>query len=98
MSNTILTKKELNWIIEDILKHNTPEWTRFDKKQAWWSQIFITSTGQYRLFKSYDTIVALVNIHTGDFYEIGKYSRTTSKQVTQFFSAFYRNWNRHLVL
>lgn len=58
---------------------NENHWKRFGYKQA---EILVSAYGAPLLFKSYDTIVGV--IVDGKFYELGKYSRTTSKQVTQF--------------
>lgn len=38
-------------------------------------------------YRSYNTVVAF--LHFWNFYEVGKYSRTTSKQVTQIYNEFY---------
>lgn len=56
---------------------NFRNWRRFDYKQA-----EFTNVGRYTLFKSYNTIVGIA--FDGVMYELGKYSRTTSKQVSQF--------------
>ena len=42
-----------------------------------------------RVIKSYDTIVAFYDYTTQCFCEIGKFSRTTSKQLTQIFNQYY---------
>lgn len=47
-----------------------------------------------RLIKSYNTIVGFADISTATFCEIGKFSRTTSKQCTQIYNTYYRGWDR----
>ena len=81
-------------IVNELLEEN-PTWTRFDYKQAWWSNVL---GGQFRLLKSYDTIVAVVDIMNFKFYELGKWSTTTSKQVTQYYNKYYGNFERYLVV
>lgn len=77
MSNTNL-KSIVDWYkYED----NDIEWTQFGYRQAWFSDLL--DFGSLRLFKSYNTIVALIGINSSVFYELGKWSTTTSKQVTQ---------------
>ena len=75
---------------------NTRDWTRFNYCQAWISdEIFNSAYGiTFRLVKSYNTIVALIDITNKKYYEIGKYSRTTSKQVTQIHNQLYREYER----
>ncbi len=85
-------KSILNWYKYECA--DEIEWTRFGYKQAWFSQLL--DFDNLRLFKSYNTIVALVDISEGVFYELGKWSTTTSKQVTQFYNAYYRNFKRVL--
>ena len=58
-------------------------WRRFDHKQAEYTTI-LHDGKRYTLLKSYDTIVGVYDIDNDTFYELGKYSPTTSKQVTQF--------------
>ena len=91
--------KRIKGIVEEVLiNHLDLEWTRFDSKQAWYTDRLSTPTGQYRLFKSYNTIVALVDIYHGKFYELGKWSTTTSKQVTQFYNSSYGHFTRCLLV
>ena len=47
--------------------------------------------------KSYKTIVGYVDCDEEVFYEYGKYTPTTSKQITQLYNTFYRNFKRELV-
>lgn len=58
-------------------------WERFGYKQA---EILFNEFNRPVLFKSYDTIVGVIS--DDKFYELGKYSTTTSKQVTQFCNAY----------
>ena len=65
------------------------EWAQFRKCQAYYSMPKQTSKGTFVLFKSYRTIVALVDIDNQVLYRLGKWSTTTSKQTTQFHTAYY---------
>lgn len=58
-------------------------WKRFRHCNA-----YISSCIGYRYFlvKSYNTIVAAIDDQNGDLYELGKWSTTTSKQVTQIYN------------
>ena len=92
----MMTNDNLKSIVDWYKYEDTDiEWTRFDYKQAWYSELL--DFGNLRLFKSYETIVALIDISDGVFYELGKWSVTTSKQVTQFYNRYYRNFTRVLV-
>lgn len=91
--------KTYQTIYTTLCKYNNEiEWTRFDYKQAWFSQIlYHPQTGEpWRIFKSYNTIVAMVNIDNNLFIELGKWSQTTSKQVTQFYNRYYSTFDRIL--
>lgn len=68
---------------------------QFHGCQAWWSELL---EEKYTLFKSYDTVVAIVNRETKCFIELGKWSRTTSKQVTRFYNDFYSDYRRILIV
>ena len=55
---------------------------------------YISNTFRYNdhyiiLFKSYNTIVGFVDCTESIFYEIGKYSKTTSKQMTQIYNMLF---------
>jgi hypothetical protein len=68
------------------------QWTRFRSCQAW--------TGMcmgYTFIKSYQTIVAIIDHDERKLYELGKYSQTTSKQVTQIHNSMFRGYDRELV-
>lgn len=75
-------------------KSSEIEWSQFRKCQAWVSGLI---DNRYFLIKSYRTIVGLVDTSTGDFYEIGKYSPATSKQMTQIYNSMFRSTERHLI-
>ena len=98
MKNNIIKlndyRVEFEIIVNELLAEN-PDWTRFDYKQAWWSNLI---NEQFKLLKSYNTIVALVDTENHKFYELGKWSTTTSKQVTQYYNKFYSNFDRYLVV
>ena len=67
-------------------------WARFRSCQAW--------TGMckgYTFIKSYRTIVAIIDHDEKKLYELGKYSRTTSKQVSQILNSMFRGYDRELV-
>lgn len=51
----------------------------------------------YRLIKSYNTIAALVDCDNYILYEFGKYSTTTSKQITQIHNAYFSDCKRVLI-
>ena len=95
---TGIKREEILNLVNTLVETNNIEWTRFDSKKAWFSNLLRTADGhEYRLLKSYETIVVLVDINNGKYYELGKWSSTTSKQVTQFFNEYYRNWERYLL-
>lgn len=81
-------------LLEKLLKEEI-EWTRFDHKQAWFSNII---NNRFRLLKSYNTIVVVIDITNHKYYELGKWSPTTSKQVTQFYNRYYSSFERYLVI
>ena len=56
-------------------------WRRFHHCQAWITDPM--GIQQIQLIKSYDTIVGVVVPDDATIYELGKYSTTTSKQLTQ---------------
>ena len=61
----------------------TGTWTQFDYKQCWVSECI---HNRYFLVKSYSTIVAIIDDQNGHLFELGKWSPTTSKQITQLFN------------
>lgn len=58
-------------------------WTQFDHKQCWVSNCI---GNRYFLVISYNTLVAVIDDQNGELYELGKWSVTTSKQVTQLYN------------
>ena len=58
-------------------------WKQFGSKQCWVSSCI---HNRYFLVKSYNTIVAVIDDQTGELFELGKWSVTTSKQVTQLYN------------
>ena len=69
-------------------------WVQFHKCQAWISDEL---DERFRLIKSYHTIVGLVDCKERVVYEIGKYSRTTSKQFTQICNQMFSSYDRKYV-
>ena len=82
------TQENVNWTI-DYLKRLLADasygrkWTRFGAKQCWVSDCI---KNRYFLVKSYNTIVAIIDDQNGELFELGKWSPTTSKQVTQLYN------------
>lgn len=79
--------------ITDILERtnlNNLEWHRFNYCQAQYSAPFTDKeTGStIQIFVSYVTVVGVVV--DGTLYELGKYSRTTSKQLSQWWGHYDR--------
>lgn len=72
----------------------TMEWRRVGYKQAWVSNLL---RKRYYLIKSYETIVGLVDMEEMKFYEIGKYSPTTSKQITQIHNSMFQDCDRMFI-
>ncbi len=70
-------------IIMEKCNSYTGAWTRFGSKQCWVSDCI---SNRYFLVKSYSTIVAVIDDQQGELYELGKWSVTTSKQVTQLYN------------
>ena len=51
----------------------------------------------FQLVKSYNTIVGFVNLTKKEYIELGKWSRTTSKQVTQIHNTMFSNFERKFI-
>ena len=85
-----MTKLTLKQALEIVDSLRCDEWAQFRKCQAYYSGPKTTSKGTFILFKSYHTIVALVDIDNQVVYRLGKWSTTTSKQTTQFCNEYYR--------
>lgn len=82
------TEKMKETIEKDLLhaRNLRHYWTRFNHNQCFFTEdIFNEETRNfYKLVRSYSTIVA---IWYDDYYiELGKWSRTTSKHVLQFYN------------
>lgn len=58
-------------------------WKRFRHCNAYISNCILN---RYFLVKSYNTIVAVIDDQQGELYELGKWSTTTSKHVSQIFN------------
>lgn len=82
---------------------NNIEWTQFKHCNAFISATFERvrlNNGEaltVSAIKSYNTIVAFYDYDSQTLYEVGKYSRTTSKQITQIFRCFFENRSRVFV-
>lgn len=74
------------------------EWFRFNHCNAYTTEgaLVNVTIGNNEYFvmpiMSYETVVAFVYNHI--VYEIGKYSRTTSKQVTQICNTYFSDYER----
>ena len=86
MVNDMKTQDNVNATARIIMKkcnNYMGSWTRFGSKQCWVSDCI---SNRYFLVKSYSTIVAVIDDQQGELYELGKWSVTTSKQVTQLYN------------
>ena len=88
--------KRINKIFADIKlevelfgKENDITWKRIKTRNFYISNTFRYNDHYIILFKSYNTIVGFVDCTENIFYEIGKYSRTTSKQMTQIYNMLF---------
>lgn len=86
-----MAKKNYEEVMEIVneVKRYVDGWIQFRHCQAYFSETIRLPKGSYVLFKSYSTIVALVDIDNQVVYRLGKWSTTTSKQTTQFCNAHY---------
>ena len=85
-----MKQKTINFIATTILKRcygncsiENLEWKQFRHTNAYISNCILN---RYFLVKSYNTIVAVIDDQIGELFELGKWSPTTSKQVTQIFN------------
>ena len=84
--------KELSNKIRDYLQQISykTEWRQFRSCNAYIGNdkdIIIDKTNFNVIpFRSYDTVVGYIDTETCVLYEVGKYSQTTSKQVTQYYN------------
>ena len=87
--------------IRNALSCKNIDWCQFNYCNAYTTggalELVVIGDTEYWVqpIKSYNTIVAFA--YQGQFYEIGKYSRTTSKQVTQIYNRFFSNYDRFFV-
>jgi hypothetical protein len=98
----MLSNEIANGIVTELQNNiNLIEWSRFRHTNAYIGDFYWVNVDgkDYHILscRSYNTVVAFV--YMGEFYEVGKYSRTTSKQVTQIYNEFnVRNsYSRHFV-
>ena len=85
VANNILLKCEKEGYIRG--------WKRFHHCNAWISECYLN---RYFLIRSYDTIVGIIDDQQGILIELGKWSRTTSKQVTQIYNMpDYESYNEY---
>lgn len=80
-------------------KEKVCDWTQFRHCQASFSDVVRVedNAGNFvrcQLFKSYRTIVALVDLDNLVVYRLGKWSQTTSKQTTQFCNQYCRGYKQ----
>ena len=80
--------KQTKVIVEGITR--TPEfiminWKRFNSNKAWIGKF----SERYDLIKSYSTIVGLVDKEERVFYELGKWSQTTTRQINKIHKDIY---------
>lgn len=78
--------------IIERMKNNNDNWIQFNKYQAWIKCSYIDGRW-YSIIKSYNTIVGFVKDNM--YIEIGKYSVTTSKQVTIIHNEKFTNCIRY---
>lgn len=88
----MLTNDIANAIREELQYNiNCIEWVRFRTTNAYLGDFYTVNVNekQYTVlpYRSYDTVVGFTYLL--GFYEVGKYSRTTSKQLTQIYNEFY---------
>lgn len=90
----MLSNEIANAIRTELQYHiNLIKWSRFRSTNAYLGDFYrVNVDGKDYIvlpYRSYDTVVAFTYLL--GFYEVGKYSRTTSKQVTQIYNEFYGN-------
>ena len=86
--NIMKTQEQINATVDRINAYinkvdRVYKWKQFGSKQCWVSDCI---GNRYFLVKSYSTIVAIIDDQTGELFELGKWSVTTSKQVTQLYN------------
>jgi len=102
----ILTEKAMPVTLARELVRSIPYGTKFHRVRsmnAYIIDLIIINNRLYRFVKSYDTIVAVYDYDENTYTEFGKYSATTSKQVTVIFNAEFsrcgasREFNPHRI-
>ena len=91
-----ITREEalnLNRLANELKYESGIEWERFNYCQAYTSNLI---NNRYYLIKSYSTVVGIVDTFTNEIIELGKYSRTTSKQFSQIHNQVFRGYERIL--
>ena len=98
----MLSNEIVNAIVNELENHkNLINWTPYRFTNAYLGDFYWVNVDgkDYHIlpYRSYNTVVAFA--YKSDFYEVGKYSRTTSKQVTRIYNDFYANssFSRHFV-
>lgn len=89
MKNTI-TENAMSVSLAKDLVYSIPYGTKFNRirsMNAYTTDAIEIDGNYYRFLKSYNTIVGIVDYGNNTFTEFGKYSVTTSKQVTVFYRA-----------
>lgn len=100
MTKNKLTYEQAMVIVEEARRLNKGVWYQFRCCQAYSSDIVHiydaegNHIGNYKLFRSYRTIVALVDYENEVVYRLGKWSQTTSKQTTQFCNQYYKDYEQ----
>ena len=74
------------------IKSQATQWSRVGRKACYISNMI---NERYQMVKSYSTLVALVDISENEFYEFGKFSPTTSRQMTQVCNTYYTGFKRY---
>lgn len=99
MMNVEMMKNAIDYFTGFLapFKGVTVNWQRFNYCQAWVSEPLQYNNIMIRLVKSYNTIVGFINLNTCEYIELGKWSRTTSKQVTQIHNAMFRSFERKFI-
>lgn len=88
-----LTQSEYQ-TLADFYGHNLREWEQFFKCQAWVSERIYNSAYNvdFRLVKSYNTIVGVIDYTNQKYIRLGKWSTTTSKQQTRISRVYARDF------
>lgn len=76
------------WLLNNNFsyKRSITDWQQFNHCQAWYRGVVLgNESGEFEVYflQSYRTMVAAYIVESGELVRFGKYSRTTSKQTTQ---------------